>query len=123
MTREEIITLLEDAIDRLSDLQAFSTPGSWHWEEPVKPGNFPVEDQSLISSTGEKVLFAWTYDGFGGIEATDADRELVVTLHRTIDAQLSILRCALDASNVERNWETLVYTINALELAESILGR
>lgn len=50
------------------------------------------------------------------------DAELIVTLHRTIDAQLAILRDVLEAANIERHWDTLVYTLNAVALADAILG-
>lgn len=48
--------------------------------------------------------------------------EVDALLHRTIDAQLAILRGVLEAANIERHWETLVYTRNALVLADAILG-
>lgn len=36
-------------------------------------------------------------------------------------ANLAILRDVLEAADVERHWETLVYTRNALALADAIL--
>lgn len=47
---------------------------------------------------------------------------IIVTLYRTIDAQLAMLREVVIASEVERNWETLVYTETALSLARAING-
>lgn len=46
---------------------------------------------------------------------TQSDVDMILTLHRTIDAQLAILRDVLEAAN-------LVYTLNALALADAILG-
>ncbi len=64
------------------------------------------------------------YDGGIIVEqvTSEARAQLIVTLHRTIDAQLLMLRTVLDAANIERNWDTLVYTEATLALADAILA-
>lgn len=83
---------LEAAIARLEQLKAESTPGDWGVE------TIPETGESRVSSERDGFAFmaATTVTSFpvpGGVTRVDA--QLIVTLHRTIDAQLGILRDAL----------------------------
>jgi len=83
------------AIAKLARLRDSSIPGPWYWDEP-SGDSFPQMDESLRGAIDPEdgyhhfVLFGWGYDS-SGIKAEAADRELIVTLHRTIDAQLGFL--------------------------------
>jgi hypothetical protein len=86
---------LQAAIDKLEALKAASTQGAWDFE------SLPETGESRIHSEADGFAFmaATTvtfYPVPGGMKPKDA--ELVVTLHRTIDAQLSLLREARDYS-------------------------
>jgi hypothetical protein len=90
---------IEAAIVKLKELRDASVPGPWKWEEPSTE-SWPTGDQSLLGAIDPKhgyarsVLTGWGYDA-SGIEGEPADRELIVTLHRTLDAQLALLTSAL----------------------------
>lgn len=68
----------------------------------------------IREATGSKRLVSPALSGM--------DTELILLLHRTIDAQLEILRRVLEAEKIERYWETLIYTQTAIGLADAILG-
>lgn len=105
---------LEAAIVKLVELRDSALPAPWwlYCEDHAGP--------SVLSGPrmgGRIVVQEWMVDL--------ADAELIVTLHRTIDAQLAILRNALriiqDGSNPSY---TVMYALVPLELtlADSILG-
>lgn len=103
---------LQVAIDKLEKFKAESTPGPW---------SVNVHHNAMHTA---EFRAPNPFNGFMLVAAhtNDADPELVVALHRTIDPQLAILRDVLAAEKVERHWDTLVYTTNALALADAILG-
>lgn len=70
---------IQAAIERLEGLKAASTQGKW--AVSAKQLDIPgfMYAPSVCAGCG------WDRD-------TDADADLIVTLHRTIDAQLAILR-------------------------------
>ena len=115
---------IQAAIEKLTELKADSTQGYWFWNPPSKDrwpqGDEGLDathgqwktctyycafDESSVTSRGESgkpghehlerepVLSGWGYDA-SGIDGSAADRELITVLHRTIDAQLAILRDA-----------------------------
>lgn len=110
---------LQAAIDKLERLKAKSTQPTGGRDSWLQGSiRRPFEDDGEVYSGPVEVRVS--SDIITHIQAEDA--QLIVTLHRTIDAQLAILRDVLEAANIERNWDTLVYTLNALALADAILG-
>ena len=90
------IETIHAAIVKLETLQASSTPGPW-----VHGDRQPAT--SVIS------------------EMFDADATLIVTLHNTIDSQLSILRAAQDDYN-RYGGKPSQFFANDVNLARAILG-
>ena len=85
---------IEAAIVRLEELKEESTPGPWVWEAPSGEP-WPFADESLMGGEDAtvQVLAGWGYDACG-IDGEEADRQLIVTLHATIDPMLEIMRGA-----------------------------
>lgn len=107
---------LEAAIEKLEALKAESTQPTggkawiqgrpWrHYEKPteVYTGEMSIDSQDIVHGLPEP-----------------ADAELIVTLHRTIDAQIYILKAAL-VRKVNRFGE-YVFADEAVALAGAILG-
>lgn len=146
---------LQAAITKLETLKSESTAGRWFFEPPSERpfpqsdasllatddtwgtcGYYCTFAPNSLTSRGEpgkpghehlnseSVLTGWGYDA-SGIDGSDADRELIVTLHRTIDAQLAILREGLqraqDVAAFPKYWY-LPPTAETLTLADAILG-
>lgn len=102
---------LQAAIDNLEQLRAESSgPNPWIVDRdfpqivlhPDQSGN--SWDGTVVADTGQDEL---------GLPRTPADARLIVTLHRTIDAQLAILRFA---------HEGLYDLPEFVALADAILG-
>ena len=92
---------IQQAIATLERLRAESTPGAWEG----------YDDGILVGINSPQVTVAFE----GDLRVRDID--LIVTLHRTIDAQLAIMRLSLgDARGSEFCWQF------ALPLARSING-
>lgn len=92
---------IQAAIEKLETLKAESTgPNPWIIDRdfphivmhPDKPGN--SWDGQVVADTGTDEL---------GLPITPADARAIVTLHRTIDAQLAILRAGLHKVKVWTN--------------------
>ena len=88
---------LEAAIAKLEQLKADSTPGPWDWQHSSVHGGQVLAEQ-VVNQPGVSgdftLVSADTY--------LAADCHLIVTLHRTIDAQLDLLRAGLEViSEVE----------------------
>lgn len=95
---------IQTAIDKLEQLKADSTPGPW-----------------LSSTSGfGSWIEAPVNEGFvaGG---TGQNTDLIVTLQRTIDAQLNILRGALTDPELLLYGEAHGSASHALALADAIL--
>ena len=101
---------LTAAIEKLETLKAESTQGQWvisgAWLHAVQPAHV-----------------------FGSVAVGRMDHErddaLVVTLHRTIDAQLAILRAGLEQAKSEEAYPHYWYAPpkdGTLALADAILG-
>jgi hypothetical protein len=103
---------LEAAITKLETLRAESTPGRW-----------VAEDESF-NGPYVRAWFDNEFNGNTGIAGTRhgmPDADLIVTLHRTIDAQLAILRAARD--DFERfGRKPSKFFENDVALADAILG-
>jgi len=97
---EDTVSKLEAARDHLKALREASTGGSWVVVADT--------DASNICPKGEGVILWGEY-------ADSRDTELVVALHRTIDAQLALLDVAIQFSEFEGYPETEA-------LARAILG-
>jgi hypothetical protein len=97
---------LEAAIGKLETLKAESTPGRWDVDR-VGFGVRAFFDNEFNGNT----LICEVRHG-------KPDADLIVTLHRTIDAQLAILRSGRNITSRESE-----YTFDlALALADAILG-
>ncbi|WP_030149521.1 hypothetical protein [Mycetocola saprophilus] len=114
------LDLLERAHAHLTELRDKSTPGPW---VSVTPGL--VSSCTAIHAAGHQKL-TWD-DHFGEVfEYSDAD--LIVTLHRTIDAQLKILAHDIDiykqmvALGQEAAAEAAIWRAGDGGLARAILG-
>ena len=116
------VELLTRAIERLETLKAESFPGDWE----VLTSGVEGGDHWYVMAEHESILSVSANDG------SDEDfrrptASLVVTLHRTIDAQLAILRNALGRATskismgggAEAVWST---ERDAVALASAIVG-
>ena len=75
---------IEAAIVKLTVLKAESTPKPWHdWEDDL------TNEVDLWHDQEQRLHIATI--GVAGMPRVEADADLIVTLHRTIDAQLGIL--------------------------------
>jgi len=101
------------AITRLEGLKLASTGNEW-MAHPVGI-RADIRDADGRDSRGDAIATAADSE-FGALLAPDAD--LVVTLHRTIDAQLAILTYA---ANGVRLWERVPYAVE-VDLARAING-
>ena len=77
---------IQEAINELTELKAKSTPG-WWW------GHLNILGVTRVK-TDDNYIVAEVY---GDEDEAHCNAELITTLHRTIDAQLAILRVALAA--------------------------
>lgn len=101
---------LQAAIRKLEQLNTEGHPGPW-WHDVVFGG--------VWSGTGLASDVEVTHD------ATEEDADLIVTLHRTITAQLGFLRDQVRRLEVEqdRALESIaLHYRHALALADAILG-
>lgn len=118
---------LNAAIEKLETLKAESTPGPWHhWPEAGAveiysswrdPEDRPSSETVIVSSVRPRL--GWGHDIY---EPDEPNAELIVVLHRTVDAQLAILRAAqLEHTDAMTPIEK-PYWDAALALADAILG-
>ena len=107
---------LTAAIEKLEALKAEAFAGPW---EALGSG---VEhgDHWYVLSGRESILYISANDG-SDEEFRQPTAELIVTLHRTIDAQLAILRWSLNEIEYE-NGEVVYYDEHTVALADAILG-
>lgn len=104
---------LQAAIDKLEQLRTGSTQGEW-W---ATHGRLSPD---IFAGTGSSDDVLVVSDGH-----LDADAELIVTLHRTIDAQLSLLRHAEKfLASVGHHTSNIAgpFIDDALNLADAIIG-
>jgi hypothetical protein len=101
---------IQAAIDKLEAGKAGDgfCVGPWQY---LRKGSWGGES-AVADSNGHPL--AWVGDG----NDADRDAELIVMLHRTIDAQLAILRTGLTLATAFPNSEWT----NTVNLARSILG-
>lgn len=112
---------LEAAISKLEALKAGAPSGPWEWREDFgEPG-----DTGTALTNGEDVEIIGAYNWHccsyrDEPNVADGAADLIVTLHRTIDAQLAILRGAL---RVRRPMgDQYAVPSLAVDLADAILG-
>lgn len=109
--------VLRQAATILREQAEAATPGPWHWSPP-SAAEWPSGDESLLGAADETVLYGWGYDA-SGIEATDADRTYIATMHPGVGLALADLLNNLqgaqpnDVDAIERD---------ALTLARLIVG-
>lgn len=111
------VETLEAAITKLETLKTNSQGKYWYRSIggiSAYGAEFGASPESIVfTQDGERSAYS--------PQMTSLDADLIVTLHRTVDAQLVILREVIAARHVETNWPTLVYTEAALVLAHAIL--
>ncbi|UAJ79988.1 hypothetical protein IT072_02605 [Leifsonia sp. ZF2019] len=123
MNAQETITA---AIEKLEGLKAASVPGPWHWWnlEAIDQG-WTDNGPNLEGANGQTVLCGWGNDAWG-ISVAGEDADLIVTLHRTIDAQLALLKELLHIAETagwsEEEFPSKPGHEHGLLLARSILG-
>lgn len=103
---------LQAAIDKLEQ----HTGETWYFASPSDAGLLSRQGWiDAINPAGEREVLGLVGPG---------DAELIVTLHRTIDAQLSLLRHAKDVAAHLRplSYHELAFIDDALNLADAILG-
>lgn len=115
---------LQEAIDKLETLKAAS--------DPIRHDSTWVVDYDIVNLEHQRVLVLDShnggYDGSIVAEVTTSGRaKLIVTLHRTIDAQLRILNSALRAITPVDGQASFDLgpgsrAGGALDLADAILG-
>ncbi len=99
---------LQAAIQKLEQLKAESTPGRWG----------SSLDSSIVWATEEKHSI-WIFESLS--KGQNAD--LIVTLHRTLDAQLAWLRDQHRRMLIEEFRDSIpLYYRYVLALADAILG-
>lgn len=108
---------LQAAIERLERLKARSAPGWWEVDTNAP---FSLDLVGIFSEGGSGYAVLFDRDAQPRRETA----HLIVTLHRTIDVQLAILREALE--NVEETEDGAIRAsalgMSAIGLAEAILG-
>jgi hypothetical protein len=117
---------IQAAIEKLETLKADTSPAPW----------FATEDTLYTAETWKgprgriapRPIFMAEGNWVAGYVHIEADAELILALHRTIDAQITILRRDLDirvdyiARGILAKWEEAVERAAALDLARAILG-
>lgn len=109
---------IQAAIDKLTKLKARSTRGTWEVDDN-RP--FSSELQGIFVPDVRKYSIKFDWDE----QPKRADADLIVTLHRTIDAQLAILNDFIERYGMRRadDWEPIAPAArNALTLARAING-
>ena len=108
---------IQAAIDKLTQIRAQSTPGPWDWDRQGVVQSFDISVQ-VGEHEHERI-------GVVALEhVREGDAALIVTLHRTIDAQLAILTDGLaDMMSRERLGLPLnTGPVRTLALARAING-
>ena len=107
---------LQAAIEKLEQLRTASPVGPWEADGSSDRSRQHGYDTEIRATALGDGLF----DGIAIVFDSD-DAELIVTLHRTIDAQLAILRAAV-AEIEENRWMVVEAAYEVLALADAILG-
>lgn len=115
MSPEETIRA---AIARLEQQRDASTPGPWEAVGGTIDGG-PYSSCEVVTSDVD--CMSYCYGGTGRGIQNRADGALIVTLHRTIDAQLRILREAEYQLGKDAGFAAREYNL-FLPLARAILG-
>jgi hypothetical protein len=116
---------LTAAIEKLERLKAESTGPNLWLVDPDNPSIVLHPDKAGESWDGKVIADTGTDEL--GLPVTPADARLIVTLHRTIDAQLTILRHAAARAQSKiahgaRPDPTWSHEFDALALADAVLG-
>lgn len=102
---------IQAAIDKLEALKAESIGGDWRVLR-----KYAYEPEVRVQAYFQNELNGNTR--VADVREYRRTPELIVTLHRTIDAQLGILRVGIEFSGITPNR----YTDTAVALADAILG-
>ena len=87
-------------VTELRRLLAGASPLPWQWEPPSGK-NWPLGDESLVTTSGDPVLYGWGYDA-SGIDATAADRALIAAAVNALPTLLDHLAHMTEARNNAR---------------------
>jgi inosine/xanthosine triphosphate pyrophosphatase family protein len=99
---------IQAAIDKLEAQRTFATKGQWAVTDDG--------DLCVVGGSTEVAYFRWMANTF------NPDAELIVTLHRTIDAQLALFRSSIWLLSIDRLTETHAAVQGTIDLAHAILG-
>ncbi len=125
---------IQAAVDKLERLRAAATSGPFGFEDGWQPPQWKDQgwtyvrvvagEPNSISGVRSMVLSTdGTLPGSEGKRRTLADAELIVTLHRTIDAQLDFLRTVRGLAGAQIKGELAELVIgHGEQFARSILG-
>lgn len=121
MSARTAVETIQAAIEKLEEFKTESTPSPWtameYDDNPGDQGVPIIGGGEAGSMKGHLTAYTMT---LGNEEQSVVDADLIVTLHRTIDAQLAILHHALTSVGVLAGWVTV--DNNAYRLAAAILG-
>lgn len=121
MNAAETISAAIDALERRRDA---APAGPWAWRDDF--GDHGDTGLALTNAAGDEIIGAYNWHCCSFRDdptVADGAADLIATLHRTIDAQLAILRAELDF--VARcGWPTQPFPerLAVLALADAILG-
>ncbi|RLP68372.1 hypothetical protein D9V30_10305 [Mycetocola reblochoni] len=114
----ETLALLERAHAHLTELRDATSRNGWqgigyfqHWGGQNQNGDYA--ESILFDQRGEPLVYG----------LPDAHGDLIVALHRTIDAQLAILAADIELGRgVESLFEMELVTYSSTALARAVLG-
>ena len=113
---------LKAAIEKLETLKAETTPGPWTTDSWFPGVAFEYDSYWNLAGPEYTATSGVYLDGEPSIPIQAATADLIVTLHRTIDAQLAILRNAAEYfTDFPEYVDDLDWTL-LFALADAILG-
>ncbi len=115
MSARTAVETIQAAIDRLEGLRATAFHGEWS----AFTGGVAHGDHWYVIADNQSIALISANDG-SDEEHRGPTANLIVTLHRTIDAQLAILQRTAAYPNVGLRFEPVDHAV--LALAAAILG-
>ena len=109
-------------VAELRRLLAGASPLPWQWE-PASGKSWPLGDESLVTTSGDPVLYGWGYDA-SGIDGTDCDRALIAAAVNALPTLLDRLAHMTEARNNARaEVERLTALVEAVREDASDIAR
>ena len=87
-------------VTELRRLLAGASPLPWQWEPPSGK-SWPLGDESLVTTSGDPVLYGWGYDA-SGIDGADGDRALIAAAVNALPTLLDHLAHMTEARDNAR---------------------